>query len=201
MIWPSFCLVTLPTKSRVRVDPDYNLKVSPPGGGFIHSWTHLYKSESPSQVAIFIIAFFCMVLKDVPENIRSSKKYFLAYDNVCNLSNMKLWREPLPIKSFANLWTENLIKIIDSIHLHNHKRESCHKDFNPKILKEKLPDGNTVICEQTFCWLGRFKRILNALPKHRFEFMLHRLIIHQNRYTEYCHLTKKYPHLPSMKKY
>ena len=35
------------------------------------------------------------------------------------------------------MWTENLIKIIDSIHLHNHKRESCHKDFNPKIVKEK----------------------------------------------------------------
>ena len=96
-----------------------------------------------------------MILKDVPENIRSSHKYFLSYDNVCNLSNMRLWREPLPIKSFTNLWTENLIKIIDSIHFHNHKGESCHKDFNPKILKEKLPDGNTIICEQTFCLLGR----------------------------------------------
>ena len=129
----------------------------------------------------------------------ATKSFFLSYDNVCNLSNMKLWREPLPIKTFANLWQDNLIKIIDSIHLHNHKRESCHKNFNPKILKEKLPDGNTMICEQTFCWLGRFKKILNALPKHRFEFMLHRLVIHRNRYTEYCHLVKKYPHLPSMK--
>ena len=129
----------------------------------------------------------------------ATKSFFLSYDNVCNLSNMKLWREPLPIKTFANLWQDNLIKIIDSIHLHNHKRESCHKNFILKILKEKLPDGNTMICEQTFCWLGRFKKILNALPKHRFEFMLHRLVIHRNRYTEYCHLVKKYPHLPSMK--
>ena len=169
------------------------------GGGFIHSWTHLYKSESPSQVAIFLIGFFCILMKDIPEHVRRNTKYFLSYDNVCNLSNMKLWREPLPIKSFANLWQDNLIKIIDSIHLHNHKRESCHKNFNPKILKEKLPDGNTMICEETFCWLGRFKKMLNALPKHRFEFMLHRLIIHRNRYTEYCHLVKKYPHLPSMK--
>ena len=121
------------------------------GGGFIHSWCHLYKSESPSQVAIFLIGFFCLLLKDIPEHVRRNKKFFLSYDNVCNLSNMKLWREPLPIKTFANLWQDNLIKIIDSIHLHNHKRESCHKNFNPKILKEKLPDGNTMICEQTFC--------------------------------------------------
>ena len=112
---------------------------------------------------------------------------------------MKLWREPLPIKSLPNLWHGNLIKIIDNLHMHNHKRETCHKDFNPAILKVSLPHANTMICEETFAWLGRFKKILNTLPKHRFEFMLHRLIVKRNRYTEYCHSVKKYPHLPNMK--
>ena len=169
------------------------------GGGFIHSWTHLYRSESPSQVAIFVIAFFCLLLKEIPEQLRNSKRYFFAYDNVCNLANMKLWREPLPIRSFPNLWKDNLIKIIDSLHLHNHKRSSCHVNFNPNVLKKELPNANTMICEQTFTWLGRFKKILNSLPKHRFDFMLHRLIIHRNRYTEYCHSVNKYPLLPSVK--
>ena len=108
-------------------------------------------------------------------------------------------REPLPIRNFANLWTENLVKIIDNLHLHNHVRKSCHTDFNPKILKAELPNANTMICEQTFAWLGRYKKILNVLPKHRFEFMLHRLIVHSNNYTEYCHLHHKYPHLPALK--
>ena len=49
-----------------------------------------------------------------------------------------------------------------------------------------------------FCQNG-IKKILNSLPKHRFDFMLHRLIIHRNRYTEYCHSHNKYPLLPSMK--
>ena len=159
----------------------------------------LYRSESPSQVAIFVIAFFCLLLKEIPEHMRNSKRYFFAYDNVCNLANMKLWREPLPIRSFPNLWKDNLIKIIDSLHLHNHKRSSCHVNFNPNVLKKELPNANTMICEQTFTWLGRFKKILNSLPKHRFDFMLHRLIIHRNRYTEYCHSVNKYPLLPSVK--
>ena len=86
------------------------------------------------------------------------KIYFIAYDNMCNLANMKLWREPLPIKSFPNLWRDNLIKIIDSLHLHNHSRKNCHIDFNPSVVKKELPNANTMICEQTFTWLGRFKR-------------------------------------------
>ena len=128
-----------------------------------------------------------------------SATVLISYDNICNLSRMHLWREPLPIRNFANLWTENLGKIIDNLHLHNHVRKSCHTDFNPKILKAELPNANTMICEQTFAWLGRYKKILNVLPKHRFEFMLHRLIVHRNNYTEYCHLHHKYPHLPALK--
>ena len=118
------------------------------GGGHIAAWCHLFKSESPSQVAIFIIAFFCTLLQDVPVDVRKKKRFFLSYDNICNLSRMHLWREPLLFKSFANLWTENLVKIIDNLHLHNHVRKSCHTDFNPKILKAELPHANTMICEQ-----------------------------------------------------
>ena len=109
---------------------------------YIYALTYLYKSESPSQVAIFLIAFFCLVMKDIPDHIRSTTKYFLAYDNICNLSNMKLWREPLPIRRFQNIWKENLIKITDSLHMHNHKRESCHSchtTYNPAILKKRAP--------------------------------------------------------------
>ena len=63
-----------------------------------------------------------------------------------------------------------------------------------------MPNGNTMIAEETFAWLSRYKKILNVLPKERFEFMLHRLIIHRNKYTEYCDKVKKYPRLPTLKK-
>ena len=60
-------------------------------------------------------------------------------------------------------------------------------------MKKVMPNGNTMIAEETFAWLSRYKKILNVLPKERFEFVLHRLIIHRNRYTEYCHRVKKIP--------
>ena len=64
-----------------------------------------------------------------------------------------------PHPSYVNL---NLYKIAndvrkrpklqysDSVHMHNHKRESCHTEFNPKLLKEKFPHANTMICEAQF---------------------------------------------------
>ena len=85
-------------------------------GGVIHSWTYLYRNESPSLVAIFVIALFCLLLKEIPEHIWIVNVYLFAYDNMCNLANMR---------SFPNLWKDNLIEIIDSLHLNNHKRSRC----------------------------------------------------------------------------
>ena len=56
-----------------------------------------------------------------------------------------------------------------------------------------------MIAEQTFRWLGRFKKILNSMGKNHFHFMLHRIVKKRNEYTEYCHLVGKYPLLPSAK--
>ena len=56
-----------------------------------------------------------------------------------------------------------------------------------------------MIADQTFCWLSRFKKILNSMGKNHFHFILHRLIKKRNLYTEYCHLVGKYPLLPSAK--
>ena len=46
------------------------------GGGFIESW-------SPVQVALIMIAFFCMVLPDVP--VVEWASVVLSYDNICNI--------------------------------------------------------------------------------------------------------------------
>ena len=54
-------------------------------------------------------------------------------------------------------------------------------------------------CEQTFAWLGRYKKILNSTPKTHFHFILHRLVVGRNRYTERCYQDGKRPLLPSAK--
>ena len=32
--------------------------------------------------------------------------------------------------------------------------------YNPEKVKQDWPEANLMIAEQTFCWLGRFKKIL-----------------------------------------
>ena len=110
-----------------------------------------------------------------------------------------IWRIQNQYLKKVNLWISQQLILWPNNHLHNHKRSSCHVNFNPNVLKKELPNSNIMICEQTFTWLGCFKKILNSLPKHCFDFMLHRLIIHRNCYTEYCHSVNKYPLLPSVK--
>ena len=44
---------------------------------------------------------------------------------------------------------------------------------------------------------GRYKKILNSMPKSHHHFFLHRLIKRRNDYTSYCQRVGKYPLLPS----
>ena len=54
-------------------------------------------------------------------------------------------------------------------------------------------------CEQVFCWLGRFKKCFNSLPKHKQLFFMHRLVKRRNAYTSLCYKMGKTPLLPSIK--
>ncbi len=80
-------------------------------------------------------------------------------------------------------------KIIDSLHIRNHKRESCKKNVGEKLkeLKKKNPDLNTMAAEQVFVWLGGFNKILCAMDKCHCIFFLHRMCVRRNHYTELCY--------------
>jgi hypothetical protein len=98
-----------------------------------------------------------------------------------------MMRRPLPLEGdLANFWNK-ITKVIDSVHLGNHRREECNQDYHPKKVKEILPDANLMICEETYAWAGRFKKILNSFPKTKFHFMLHHLTKMRNKYTEHCY--------------
>ena len=84
---------------------------------------------------------------------------------MCNVDRLKVARKDLPFPHpFNKLW-DTVRKIIDTFHMKNHKREQCHHIYNPKVLKDVHPMYNTQACEQTFSWIGRFHRILSAMPK------------------------------------
>lgn len=115
---------------------------------------------------------------------------------MCHLDGMKAAQKPLPLPSpWDKAWTSTT-KIIDGLHIHNHKDTSCKKKYDPAVLKNELPDGNTMAAEQTFVWLSRFKKILCAMPKVHHLFYLHRMVKHRNKYTVQCYKNGKKPLLP-----
>ena len=61
----------------------------------------------------------------------------------------------------------------------------CKELYNPEKLKEEHPGYNTMVCEQTFAWLSRYKKILNSMPKIHHHFYLHRMVKRRNNYINY----------------
>ena len=69
-------------------------------------------------MALFLIAFWCEVLKDVKPELWD--RFYISYDNMCNVYRLKLLREPLPLAGpFANIWL-GVNKVIDPLHIKNH---------------------------------------------------------------------------------
>jgi len=109
----------------------------------------MYRSESPSQVFVFLINFLRKKLENIPPE--RWHEIFILYDNMCNIECMKLAKKDLPFPSpYNQMWKKS--KIIDTFHLKNHKREQCHRLYNPEQLKTTHPSSNTQACEQTFSW-------------------------------------------------
>lgn len=87
---------------------------------------------------------------------------------MCNVDKMIVAKKPLPISPpYDKLWL-HVNKVIDKLHLKNHKNPRCKEMYNPEALKEKYPKLNTPVAEQTFIWASRFKKILGAMPKTHF---------------------------------
>ena len=38
------------------------------------------------------------------------------------------------------------------LHIRNHKRQSCHDQFNPEKVRKAVPEANLMCAEQTFAW-------------------------------------------------
>ena len=118
----------------------------------------MFRSESPSQMFIIIISWLCVILKTI--NPVNWCKVFLPYDNMCRLDGLRAARQELPWSApWNNAWM-SIQKIIDSLHIRNHKDSPCKENYDPSSLKKELPKGNTMAAEQTFVWLSRFKKVL-----------------------------------------
>ena len=147
------------------------------------------------------------------------KQIILSYDNMCHLDNLKVAKTPLPLPGHLSMLWLDVQKIIDSLHIANHKDKRCQEKYHPAEVKEFHPDYNSMCCEQTFAWLSRytayqracirwsyyycsfvsyrFKRILSSMPKTHHHFYLHRMVKRRNSYIEWCYLHSRRPVAPS----
>ena len=127
------------------------------------------------------------------------KKVVLSYDNMCHLDNLRVARKPLPLPGDLKFLWLDIKKIIDTLHIHNHKDPKCHQLYNPDQLKEENPSYNTMSCEQTFAWISRFKKILAAMQKTHHHFYVHRMVKRRNKYISFCYRNGRRPVQPKTK--
>ena len=140
-------------------------------------------------------------MKDLP--VSEHSKIWLAYDNMCQLVRCKASKGPLPLPApYDNMWSR-INKIVDGLHIKNHVDPHCHTDLHPDNIYDMYPElegtRNTQAAEQTFVWLGRFKKIVCSMPKVHHLFYLHRMVKKRNTYTAKCYKRGKQPLLPSIR--
>ena len=84
------------------------------GGGIIRKWEVLFGSEGATQAGFLQLKFLMKLLADVEPSLWP--EYFLVYDNICQVDQLKLLRDPLPMEDpFSMIWL-SVTKAIDDLH-------------------------------------------------------------------------------------
>ena len=153
-----------------------------------------FRAESLGQV--FLIVTSCLRLKLAEAPPSEWHKMILCYDNMCQLDRLLASKQLLPfLPPLDSLWSK-VTKIIDGLHIANHKNPGCRAKYGPQKFQEILGDQfqqNTMAAEITFSWLTKFKKQANSMPKENQIFFIHRLVKLRNRYLERCMCKGKAP--------
>ena len=68
----------------------------------------------------------------------------LAYDNMCHLDSLKMFKKPLPANGDMALIWEKITKVVDDLHIRNHV-PACRDAWSPDIVKELHPNINLMV--------------------------------------------------------
>ena len=83
------------------------------------------RSEGPAQVFLILLVWMMSAMQEMTRKDR--QKIYLVYDNMCHLDNLKVAKKPLPLPGDLQFIWLDIKKIIDSLHLRNHKDSRCHE--------------------------------------------------------------------------
>ncbi len=144
------------TKTRGVLIATYNC-------GFIVGYRELFGSESLSQVTLFYL--------DLIEFSVSTPKYYV-YDDACHIKPFIENSKNINVQTKRYDTLVNKTHIIDKLHIQNHIKEKCLKECNPYRWPE-LDAINTMSCEQTNYWAGKYKHSVKHLSYERYLFFLY----------------------------
>lgn len=145
-----------------------------------------FRPEGPSQVFMNVVNMMYRKLEALPSQKRQEaiKSYTLSYDSMCHLDTLDATCEDLPLPVPYNTMWKDIYKVIDRLHLINHKDPHCKTNNNPDDI---LSEGNNIMAsEQLFSWMSRFKKIVNSMTQTHRLFYLHHMCNRRNRYTGRC---------------
>ncbi|CAB3993608.1 Hypothetical predicted protein [Paramuricea clavata] len=132
-------------------------------GGIIEYFQPLYRSESPTQAFLIFMSWLLLKFKPMIENgldneevTKAIESTILSYDNMCHVDNMKICSQDLPLPAPLNLSWKLLGKVIDRLHLRNHKDPKCKKYYDPDGKVPKELRGEFFLCRVSCdcSWLG-----------------------------------------------
>ena len=92
---------------------------------FFSSQPHKCRSEGPAQVFLIVLVWLIAVTQHLKR--ANWRNFILSYDNMCHLDNLKVAKKELPLPGDLKYVWLDIKKVIDSLHLQNHKDEKCHE--------------------------------------------------------------------------
>ena len=108
----------------------------------------------------------------IEETILVTKKKieFCIYDNGCKLEHA------VTKNNVVFRYTDKIRFYIDKLHISNHI-DKCHEEFN-LANDDRIKDLNSVICEQNFSLMRKFKHALKHMGQNNYMFFL--LFVYDN---------------------
>ena len=111
------------------------------GGGIIRKWDTLFGSEGQTQVGLLITSFVHTYLGQMIPNPEDWRNFFLVYDNMCHIAELKLLQQPLALpEPFDKMWDKEkgVRTKIDPLHIQNHTRPECKVLYDPADVKVNI---------------------------------------------------------------
>lgn len=136
--------------------------------GTLINFTELNKSEGNILVSKFI--------EETNEKLKNTINY-VCYDNACHIAGLS---EKLKNKTFVigklfmscllyNNFNKCNILYKDRLHLFNHTQSKCKSIHNCDSYSE-LAGINTIVCEQKFYLISRYKHMVKHMTQFKFNF-------------------------------